>query len=1472
MVDTPKIGDTKPEEHWPPKVRVSQKEVLKFMKDKRIPLTKRNTKMARRKLRKQKQRDLMPRGRDTSISQSSAPWQVVYGVIRVSGVLSFLQQSANKTTRYYMFTIACHEIEKVTTLFCDGNSVTFGGGGSSGWATGGTKPDGTSIDYTNKVYWDKSTLGTAGQNANASLLADLPAYWISTDRQRNRAHVYVKSVWDAVLFGQQEPDFSFLVKGKKVYDPRTGTTRGSPYSSNAALVIADFLTDTVYGMGYPWASIDTGTSPGGLQWAADICDEAVPLSAGGTEKRYTINCSFELDLSPGEILTEMEACMGGMLTYTGGKFKFWPGKYTTPTLTLTDDDLRSAPLIETLISKRELINSVRGQYVSSENGYAATDFPAVQVSDYITEDGETLWDDVSYPMVTSSPTAQRLAKMKIEAIRRGITHNANWSLKAFESEVGDFIYVTSVRYGWSSKVFLVADWDLLLDKDGSLEVALVLRESDSGVFDWDETQDENDVSQAPATSLPDAGVVEPPTNLALASGTSYLYTKADGGIASKLHASWTAPTDAYVLSGGDIELQFGRNAGSYGSTIVLGGDSTEYDIMDVEDGVSYKVRIRSKSNITGAVSAWVAITGHTVAGKTVPPSTVASLSTTVEENGIRLNWDAISDLDLKEYEIRVGASWAAGTVIDKTKANTYLWAFQAAGSYTLRVKARDTSLNYSTTDATAALTITAPGAVRSISSKVIDNNVLLDWEAPTTGSQPVVRYEIRKGATYATAPIIGYADITIHGRFELISGTYTYWVTAIDAGGNLGTAASISATVNEPAGYAPVFDDTLPAELADATNIIVGSSGGILWDNLPLESSVSATCWLDFAFGVTLSNQRVNQLADQEATLANFTQGTTNKSTWVSRTDNREERFRKTSIFSSGGWDVSGYPASISGNTLTATAGSAKHGLYYTSSEGERKSNNVTTFTLSAHLQYINNQYAWVGESGDGPWRGVMVDLLNGTITNTYNIVSSSISARSGGGYIVKVTYLTTVCSNHTPGVWFSNTSGNSSPPTFTAAGTEQMTVHEMHWRSSSADDYDLENNSDLSQFRGINGNKVGHFQGGQASNSSSTLATLLPDAAKKRKLIYLLLRPDATGTGTTQEILKDSGAYLEIRMPSSGAQIDFRNYSSSYATASIPITAGQVVLIRCRQDGDTIYIAKNTGSGFGAEVSAASGATSLLTGTLQLGANATSLYFFGAIGHLSVLDQGTLDHKTDAIEQYLQAKWFEPHGRHALEMPTGTIVGPADDSQSWGEYFTDNGWDDLQDAINDGYEYIFQPGPDAGSSFEYVKNIGATVESATVSVTWDEQILQGEARVRCTISVSADGVTYTDYDDQPQIFAQNFDYVKVLMEIDDLSGDAAFQVDNLRLRIMVKQDDDTGVVDVLAADAGGTTVLFNKTFLSVDEDILTTPQSTTFAVSTVDFTSTPNPTSFKILLWDADENRIDGTVRWRARGVVGTV
>lgn len=698
-------------------------------------------------------------------------------------------ENGGGTWLHHVITLAAHEIESVETLYLDEREVTFGASPDPRWATG--------------VFAERCFMavqyGTDDQAAQPDLMAQLPSRWTADHRQRGFAHVYIITVWNEKVYSEGIPEISFLVKGKKCFDPRDAAQSSSDsttwtWTNNAALVVADYLTNTRYGLGVSWSDIDLTA----LEDAADCCDETITLADSSTEPRYTINGSFDTSLSPQEVLEEMAAAMAGDIVYSGGKWYILPGKYRAPSITLDESNLRGGIKVVTKISRRDNFNCVRGTFIFPQDHYLETDFPPVKNSTYITEDGGVeIYEDLPLNFVTSYGQAQRVAKIALEKTRQGQTIQAPFDLSALQVKPGGTLYLNLEKYGFSNKIFEVREDPISLEVDRGIGVDLVLRETASGIFDWNDG-DETTVDLSPNTTLPDPFSVSDPTDLTLASGTTYLDSRKDGTIFSRLYVSWTVPADQFVSGGGRIEIQYKKSADSawidFGS--VPGGSTYAY-ILDVKDGVSYDVRIRSV-NAIGAVGDWVTATGHTIIGKTAAPSDVTGLSVSVDETALAIEWDAISDLDLSEYEIRVGASWAAGSSIARVKTTNFRYAFLAAGTYHFMVKAIDTSGNYSGAEVAEDVTITAPGQVQDLLPEVIDNFVLLRWAVPTTGSLPIREYEIRRGATFATATVLGTVKGTFFSVFEVLSATYTYWVVAKDSAGNYGTERSISASVTQP--------------------------------------------------------------------------------------------------------------------------------------------------------------------------------------------------------------------------------------------------------------------------------------------------------------------------------------------------------------------------------------------------------------------------------------------------------------------------------------------------------------------------------------------------------------------------------------------------------------------------------------------------------------------------------------------------
>ena len=116
------------------------------------------------------------------------------------------------------------------------------------------------------------------------------------------------------------------------------------------------------------------------------------------------------------------------------------------------------------------------------------------------------------------------------------------------------------------------------------------------------------------------------------------------------------------------------------------------------------------------------------------------------------------------------------------------------------------------------------------------------------------------------------------------------------------------------------------------------------------------------------------------------------------------------------------------------------------------------------------------------------------------------------------------------------------------------------------------------------------------------------------------------------------------------------------------------------------------------------------------------------------------------------------------------------------------------------------------------------------------------------------------------QALGTNFRWVKVRLDITG-SATSLVKINRLNVRMAFKLSDDAGMGYAAAADSGGTTVLFNRSFVDI-QSITVTPQGTAAATALYDFVDTPNPTKFKVLMFNSSGARISGNFSWSAKGV----
>lgn len=568
---------------------------------------------------------------------------IIYGQCKVGGTLVYLSTTGTKNEYLHLvIAFAGHEVEKIGAIYFNDElalAETDPGSAATGRFAG-------YADIFKKLGSDTQTVQTDLETATAGLTN---GKWTSNHRLRGIAYVYVRLIWSEQVWASGIPNVTAVIKGKKVYDPRTGTTA---YSTNSALCLRDYMTDTRLGLGMDSAEMDDTA----FSAAANICDEQVqvlPLSPTTYENRYETNGTLSTAATPDENIGKLLSAMAGLMAYSGGKVIPYAGGYRTPTVSLNEKHFVGSVSVQTRTPARDRVNAVKGVYVSPENNWQVTDFPPLVSSVYYAEDNSIrYWRDVVLPLTTSPAAAQRLSVIELRRARQEITFTARFRLEAMQVRAGDTVMISNAKYGWTNKVFEVMEWHFATDGNPpQLAIDMTLRETASSVYSWT-VSDEIDVPFAPTTTLPNPYVLSAPTNMTLkADGTTQLI-QADGTALPRILVEWTPPSDEFIRAGGMVLIEYKQgNATTYLTWLKVDGDkSADYISSDVRIGTSYDVRLSGES-VFGVSTSYITAS-ITVAKDTTAPATPTGLVATVGTGRVvSLDWDDNAEPDLSEYGV-----------------------------------------------------------------------------------------------------------------------------------------------------------------------------------------------------------------------------------------------------------------------------------------------------------------------------------------------------------------------------------------------------------------------------------------------------------------------------------------------------------------------------------------------------------------------------------------------------------------------------------------------------------------------------------------------------------------------------------------------------------------------------------------------------------------------------------------------------
>jgi hypothetical protein len=163
----------------------------------------------------------------------------------------------------------------------------------------------------------------------------------------------------------------------------------------------------------------------------------------------------------------------------------------------------------------------------------------------------------------------------------------------------------------------------------------------------------------------------------------------------------------------------------------------------------------------------------------------------------------------------------------------------------------------------------------------------------------------------------------------------------------------------------------------------------------------------------------------------------------------------------------------------------------------------------------------------------------------------------------------------------------------------------------------------------------------------------------------------------------------------------------------------------------------------------------------------------------------------------------------------TSQLVLPVNTTETYEQHFTTRNWASPQSQVNSGFPIFIQPSETSGY-YEQVFDFVQPLASSRITLTYLGTVISGTPVVTNTISVSLNGSTYTDYVGVSQIFANQFQYVKVRVNVSGTGNTTLYALSDLKVSLDAKLKDDAGRVEALEGPASGTVVNFNKEFIDV--------------------------------------------------------
>lgn len=353
-------------------------------------------------------------------------------------------------------------------------------------AISGSLNDGkvTATKFANAI-WLRRYTGTSSQTVDFILNSRYSTTFTSSFRGRGVAYSAMSFDWgDGKLF-RGPPLMTFVIKGKKCYDPRLDVSPGaSPTNpSYIAWTQCPALCWSDYAMAdYGGAVPSTGINWASVVTAANVCDALVNIPGATTQKRYTFNGRIALPVDPDwrqNAKLFIDAMLGRMV-FRDGTWFCYAGAYDAPSYSIEKEDWLGIDRIKTVAPRDGgRWNTVRVWYVDPDRNWQRVECFPRRNATYKSADGaEEIALEMEQPACTNEYEAQRKGELLLRQSRNQISISGKLGPKFRKAATGEMVALNFEELGWVSKLMRIRT--MSLNPDGTVDVGLVEEQS----ADW----------------------------------------------------------------------------------------------------------------------------------------------------------------------------------------------------------------------------------------------------------------------------------------------------------------------------------------------------------------------------------------------------------------------------------------------------------------------------------------------------------------------------------------------------------------------------------------------------------------------------------------------------------------------------------------------------------------------------------------------------------------------------------------------------------------------------------------------------------------------------------------------------------------------------------------------------------------------------------------------------------------------------